>query len=239
MLDRGQVRIRGLDIVKKEVDRGRGVVVATAHFGNPEIAVQVGSSVGLDVFVLAEPLSPPSFAKLMTEIRTRFGVRYEDVGYSAVSNAIRHLRNGGVLAITCDRDIQGTGTLMPFFGEVTRLPLGAAELAARTGAALVPGYCRRIGGDFEIVFEQPIELAHDGAGKHDAVASSQELLRVAEGWIRSDPGQWMVLEQIWKPIPRRPSVSQKAPENGAASDGAATGNGATHAEPIEAEAIAE
>jgi KDO2-lipid IV(A) lauroyltransferase len=204
MLDK-EVDLYGIERVQEATKRGQGVVVATAHFGNPEIAVQVGALLGLDVLVLAEPLSPPSFDEMMTKMRTTFGVAYEDVSFSAVAHAIKHLRGGGVLAIICDRDIQGTGTPLPFFGEETPLPLGAVELAARTGALLIPGYSRRRGSKFDITFEEPIELEKTGDREADAVTNAKKLLKVAEGWIRSDPGQWMVLERIWKPkLPQLP-----------------------------------
>lgn len=206
---RKTVRLHGLENIKEATERGQGVVVATAHFGNPEIAVQVGAAVGLDVLVLAEPLSPPSFNEMMARLRSANGVRYEDVSFTSVANAIKHLRNGGVLAIICDRDIQGTGTPLTFFGEPAPLPLGAVELAARTGARLVPGYSRRTGKTFDITFEPPIELQKSGDRDRDAIVNAEALLRVAEGWIRSDPGQWMVLERIWKKPARQPSE----PEN--------------------------
>jgi KDO2-lipid IV(A) lauroyltransferase len=202
MVDK-MVRLHGLQHIKEATANGQGVVVATAHFGNPEVAVQVGAMVGLDVLVLAEPLSPPSFDELMTKLRSTNGVRYEDVSFSAVANAIKHLRNGGVLAIICDRDIQGTGTPVPFFGEETPLPLGAVELAARTGARLVPGFSRRTGKSFDVTFEPPVALQKTTDRDADAIVNATRLLRVAESWIRSDPGQWMVLERIWKePLPK-------------------------------------
>jgi KDO2-lipid IV(A) lauroyltransferase len=198
------VQLHGIKRVQEATKRSQGVVVATAHFGNPEIAVQVGAALGLDVLVLAEPLSPPSFDAMMTKMRTTFGARYEDVSFSAVANAIKHLRGGGVLAIICDRDIQGTGTPLPFFGEETPLPLGAVELAARTGALLVPGYCRRLGNSsFDLTFEEPLDLEKTGDRDADAITNAKKLLKRAESWISSEPGQWMVLERVWKTQPPR------------------------------------
>jgi phosphatidylinositol dimannoside acyltransferase len=195
------VRLHGFDILQDAIAEGRGVVVSTAHFGNPEMGVQVGAVLGLDVLILAEPLQPPAFAETMRELRSVFKPRYEEVGFGAVANAIRHLRKGGVLAITCDRDIQKNGTPLPFFGAVTRMPLGAVELAQRTGAALVPGYCMRVGGGgFDIYFEPPLKLCSTGDTRLDAKTNARKLLERAEAWIASDPGQWMVLERIWKPV---------------------------------------
>jgi lauroyl/myristoyl acyltransferase len=196
------VRLHGFDRLKSRLDAGQGVVVATAHLGNPEIAVQVGAILGINMLVLAEPLSPPAFADLMHRLRSTFKPRYVDVSFSAVAESLRHLRAGGCVAIACDRDIQEKGVALEFFGVETRLPLGAVELAARTGAELMPGYCHRAqDGGFDIYFEEPLNLVNTGRPKEDARANARLLLARAEAWITNDPGQWMPLERIWTPQP--------------------------------------
>ncbi len=209
-----QVRLHGLEQLKSRLDSGQGVVVATAHFGSMELAVQVGAIIGLDSLVLAEPLQPPAFADLMRRLRSTFGPRYEDVSFTTIMNSIRHLRGGGLLAIACDRDIQHNGELIEFFGVETRMPMGAAEIAARTGAALMPGYCRRAeDGGFDIYFEEPLELTDTGDSKQDALANTKKLLERVESWISADPGQWMPLEAIWPnkvPTQPEPLVKQSA-----------------------------
>jgi KDO2-lipid IV(A) lauroyltransferase len=193
-----EVRLHGFDRLRSRLDAGQGVVVATAHFGNMELAVQVGAILGLNMLVLAEPLQPPAFADHMRRLRSTFGPRYEDVGFGTIVNTLRHLRGGGVLAITCDRDIQHNGEPVEFFGVTTRLPLGAAQLASRTGAALMPAYCRRAADKgFDIYFEEPLELTDTGHAKQDALVNTLKLVQRAEAWIKADPGQWMPLERIW------------------------------------------
>lgn len=201
-----RVGLVGFDKMQALLAAGRGVIVGTAHYGNPEMAVQVAGVLGLDTLVLAEPLQPPSFAARMERIRNQFGIRYVDVGYGAIAECIRHARKGGVLAIAADRDIQGKGVPLDFFGAPTRVPLGAADLALRTGAALMPAYCKRVGDGFEVVFEDPLELVQTGHAKEDALANTRALFARFETWLREDPGQWMVLDRIWKPLP----VEQKA-----------------------------
>jgi KDO2-lipid IV(A) lauroyltransferase len=209
-----QVRLHNFDRLKSRLESGQGVVVATAHFGNMEIAVKIGAILGLNTLVLAEPLQPPAFANLMVKLRSSHGPRYVDVSFTAIMDALRHLRGGGLLAITCDRDIQHNGEPIEFFGVETRVPLGAAELAARTGAALMPGYCRRAEDEgFDIYFEEPLELVDTGDRKRDARVNTRRLLERAETWIAADPGQWMPLERIWQPAP----ASLPAPEKAAAN----------------------
>jgi KDO2-lipid IV(A) lauroyltransferase len=202
-----EMTVEGFERIEAAMAGGRGAVVATAHFGNPEIAVQISALLGLDVLVLSEPLNPPAFSDLVHRLRESRGMRYEEVGFKAIGHALAHLRRGGVLAITCDRDIQETGVRLPFFEVETRMPLGAAELAARTGAALVPAYCERVGSKYRVVFEDPIELVSTGRHKADAIANTKSMIERMERWIASDPGQWMVLERIWK----APSQTRREP----------------------------
>jgi KDO2-lipid IV(A) lauroyltransferase len=220
------VRLHGFDILEGAIAEGRGAIVATAHFGNPELGVQVGAILGLDILVLAEPLQPPAFAETMRDLRSAFKPRYEDVSFGAVANTIRHLRKGGVLAITCDRDIQHNGSPLSFFGADTRMPLGAIEFAQRTGAIIVPGYCVRNGAGFDLYFEPPLELCTTGNARADARTNARALLARVERWIASDPGQWMVLEQIWKPVkidvPEKRAVAGSGAAGGY-NDGASDG----------------
>ena len=209
-----RVKLTGYERLTSVLDSGRGVIVGTAHYGNPEIAVQVAGVLGLDVLVLAEPLEPPAFAAQMDRIRGQFGTKYIDVGFGAIADCIRHARKGGVLAIAADRDIQGKGVPIPFFGAPTRVPLGAADLAQRTGAALLPAYCKRVGDGFEVVFEEPLELVNTGRAKDDALTNTKALFARFEAWLREDPGQWMVLDRIWKPIPASEKASEPLVEAG-------------------------
>ena len=195
-----EIKIHGLEQLTEPTSRGQGVVVAAAHYGSPEMGAQAGALLGLDVLVMAEPLQPPAFAKAMHHMRTVHGARYENVSFSGMAGALRHLRAGGVLAMTCDRDIQKTGSPLTFFGETARMPLGAVELAARTGAVLVPGYSHRSGNRIDVFFDQPLELVNTGRPKEDALVNGAATLARIEPWIKKDPGQWMILERIWKPM---------------------------------------
>jgi lauroyl/myristoyl acyltransferase len=208
-LMRKEMRIIGFDKLKRKMAAGRGIVIATAHFGNPEVATQIGHLLGLNVLVLSEPLNPPAFSDLVHRLRESQGARFEEVGFKAIGKALAHLRAGGTVAVTCDRDIQGTGVPLRFFGTETLMPLGAAELAYRTDAVLAPAYCRRTRKGYDVVFEEPIESAKTGQRKLDAITTTKAMIERMEAWIRSGPGQWMVLERIWEDSGRLKEAREK------------------------------
>ena len=52
---------------------------------------------------------------------------------------LQALRDNRIVCLLSDRDIEGDGVEVDFFGERTTLPGGPATLALRTGATLRPG----------------------------------------------------------------------------------------------------
>ena len=44
-------------------------------------------------------------------------------------------------------------------------------------------------------------MVNTGNAKQDALTNTRALFARFEAWLREDPGQWMVLDRIWKPLP--------------------------------------
>ncbi len=202
----------GLDYVREAQAAGHGVVLASAHYANPEFAVQGLAAAGIKVFALVEPLEPPELVRLMRSLRAVHGHEYEPVSFGAIKKAISWLRGGGVVAILIDRDIQRRGVEIEFCGCAAKFPTGAVDLAMRTGAVVLPGWVRREGG-FKVraVIGPPMPLVITGDAGRDLRVNTANLLARFEKHLQQDPGQWSVLDRIWpddidaKPAaPRRP-----------------------------------
>jgi KDO2-lipid IV(A) lauroyltransferase len=193
------LQIDGLEHLAAAQDAGRGAVVASAHFGNPEMAVQGLSGKDFQFYALTEPLQPEQLSEFTHWLRSHHGHEYRTVGFGAIKEAIRRLKNGGLVAILIDRDVNGTGVPMMFCGAEARIPLGAVELALRTGADLIPCWTWRAPGyTFRARVDPPLELIRTGDFDADARANTRRLLALFECELRKDPGQWAVLERIWR-----------------------------------------
>jgi KDO2-lipid IV(A) lauroyltransferase len=192
------VDLRGIEYVREAQARGQGIVLASAHYANPEFAAQALAGIGLRVFALVEPLNPPELDRLMRGLRLKHGHRYEPVGFGAIKDAMLWLRKGGIVCILIDRDIQKRGIELELCGAKAKFPTGAADLALRTNAVLLPGWVRRTGG-FKIRADigPPLDLIRTGNHEQDVRVNSQRLLDVFECELKKDPGQWSVLEKIW------------------------------------------
>ncbi|HEY8173771.1 MAG TPA: lysophospholipid acyltransferase family protein, partial [Dehalococcoidia bacterium] len=188
----------GIEYIREAQAQGRGVVMASAHYANPEFAVQGLAAAGIKVFALVEPLQPPELGRLMWDLRRKHGHIYEPVSFGAVKNALAWLRNGGVIAILIDRDIQNHGVEINFLGEPARFPTGAADLAMRTNSVLLPGWVRREGGyRIHAVLGPPIEMDKTGHPDSDLRTNTAKLLALFEQHLRRDPEQWGVVDRIW------------------------------------------
>jgi KDO2-lipid IV(A) lauroyltransferase len=203
---REQLVLEGIEYLEDAQRSGRGAVLVSAHFGSPEMAVQGLAAAGFSIFGLTEPLQPPALSDFIHWLRSRHGHVYRTVSFGGVKEAMRRIRSGGLVALMLDRDVGGTGVPMQFCGAETHIPLGAVDLAMRTGADLIPAWAWRIGSfRFHARIGPPMQLVRTGDFDRDVRANAQRLLALFEGRLREDPGQRAVLEPIWQAKPRAPA----------------------------------
>lgn len=194
--------ITGIEHLFAAYDEGNGVILASAHLGNPELISYVMDTMSLDLLVLTEPLDPPRVNALVHRVRGRGRrVRYVPAGLHSVRATIEHLRAGGAAGLLIDRDVLRSGVPFPFFGAIASMPPGAVELARRTGAAFVVGSVLRTGaGRFRIDIERLPPVARTADREADVRAGMLEVVTALERAIRRDPGQWFVLSPVWPAI---------------------------------------
>jgi KDO2-lipid IV(A) lauroyltransferase len=178
------------------VQSGKGVVMLSAHFGNPELAGQGLIPCGVRMFALTEPVEP-RLQRLMDGIRSSQGHEFGPVSVGNVKKVIKTLRSGGVVALMGDRDIQGPRERLPFLGQETLMPTGPIEVALRTGATVIPSFSARRGRRLYACMEPPLELEQTGDMARDVKRGELLFLERFEKRLRAEPGQWAVLEKVW------------------------------------------
>ncbi|MFQ5934705.1 MAG: lysophospholipid acyltransferase family protein, partial [Dehalococcoidia bacterium] len=104
-----RLTIHGWHHLEEALGRGRGVVLASAHMGNMDMAVQVIQARSINLTILSEVLEPLAFHRLNRRLRECHGISLLSVTYSGLKEAMRRLRRGEVVAIACDRAIQESG----------------------------------------------------------------------------------------------------------------------------------
>jgi lauroyl/myristoyl acyltransferase len=173
------------------------VILASLHLGNVETLLQVPSLYPhMRFMMLVEKMANPGILRIITELRGSLGV--DIVTTDELRRLLKRLKENGVVALACDRDVTGSGTLVEFFGRPARLPDGPVRLAARTGAALIPATgWREAGGQFRVRIAPALELAASGDADADACLNLRRLTGWLEQMIRERPGQWMAFYPVW------------------------------------------
>jgi lauroyl/myristoyl acyltransferase len=190
--------IRGLEHVDAARALGRGVVAATAHLGSVSLAGQLLPALGYEMLGLLEPIQPPEVFEFFARQRTAGGARLMQVGPAALRELLLGLRRNAILGIVTDRDIDGTGPMVPFFDAPTRFPDGVASLSLRTGAPILIAIpTRRPDGRFDALFEPlpPVRLIGDR--KEDVLLLTRAVAKRLEYHIASHPEQWTVFQKRW------------------------------------------
>lgn len=189
--------VEGLDHWYEAYDQGCGLIVCSAHLGNPEFFSRAVGQLGFDLLVLTEPLEPPRVHRLVHEARSAPGARFVPVGLGAVRESIAHLKRGGVLAVLGDRDVLRNGRPTVFFGERARLPSGAVELSLRTGAPILPAFVTRADGRYRVHIDPAFHVRKTGDHEADIEVGMRQVAAALEAGIRRAPDQWFPLQPVW------------------------------------------
>jgi Kdo2-lipid IVA lauroyltransferase/acyltransferase len=191
------VRCEGMEHYDAAIRAGRGVLFATAHLGNWELSAFAHALFRSPMEVVVRPLDNPLIDALVERRRALSGNR--PIAKQEAARAIlKALKANQAVGILIDQNsAPEAGVFVDFFGVPACAPVGFAKLAARSGAAVIPGFAlwseqeRR----YVLRFYPAVPMTGDAAS--DTQAIQTQLERV----IREYPEQWLWIHRRWKTRP--------------------------------------
>jgi KDO2-lipid IV(A) lauroyltransferase len=190
--------VDGLQHLHEGSATGRGTILALPHIGSWEYGGAFLATQDLPMTAVAERIEPPALFDYFVEQRAAMGLTIVPLDQKSGGTLLSTLREGGLVGLLCDRDIEGTGIEVEFFGERTTMPAGPATLALRTGATLCTGAVYSgPGRDHRAVVEAPLDITRTGPLRKDVARLTQEIATRLEGLIRRAPEQWHVFQPLW------------------------------------------
>lgn len=191
--------VEGLETLFEAYDEGRGVLLLSAHLGNPEMFATLLPTLGLPTAIFTEPLTQPRVHALIKATRERDGAQMLALDAAGLRAALAQLRCGAVLGGLADRDVLGTGKPYTFFGERAAMPDGMISMALRSNAAVVVGWVTRTKpGRYAAVVERVTLPEPSGDRQYDLQAAQYAYVNVLEHAIVRTPGQWFALTPVWR-----------------------------------------
>ena len=193
------IQFDGLNRLQEARNRGKGVLVITAHSGPWELSLLITALRFEPVYVVARPLDNPRLDDLVTALRERGGnqvIRKRD----AVQAILQALRRGKTVAILIDQHVaEREGVVVPFFGRPASTAYAPALIAMRSGAAVLPAVGMQQGrAQYRVAFGEEVPVRRSGDLRADLAENTARFTAAIEAFIRKHPEEWFWVHRRWK-----------------------------------------
>lgn len=208
---KNRFEFEGTEILDQVFARGKGLVFAISHFGSWEYLAFLPFLRAYPCSVIVRDIRNPYIFKWIQRLREQTQL-HPIPKVNSAKTILKRLKENQLVAILIDQWAGKDGLWEKFFGHPTSTTPIPAKLAARTGAAIVPGYCIRVApGRYKIIIRP--ELLVDTSEENFEQKTTVRLNQLLEEEILKRPGQWMWGHQRWKPVERYRKIISSAAVN--------------------------
>lgn len=189
-----RVNIEGREHLEEALGEGKGAIIAGGHIGNWELMLVALARAGFPCYSIVTEQSMPRTNELIFSLRRKMGLGLIQKSGFGLRKSYEVLSENSVLLVMMDQYGGEKGLEVEFFGSKTSTAKGAAYLAQRTGAPLLPVSIRPRGrGYYSVVVKEA--LAVEGREIHDIL---RDLNSHLEDEIRLAPMEWLSPTRRWR-----------------------------------------
>jgi len=209
--------IIGLNNLDNALEKGRGVILVTAHLGNWEVGGLKLASMGYKVQAIMREQSQKRINEYLVREREKYGLklivkpvplylRLKERGMvfkdeSADKKIKAALARNEIVAMVADQNGGKRGLIIDFMGFPASTVAGPAVYARKTGACILPGFIFRQGRyRFRIVFEPALVPDNHEDDEDFLKAEMQRINTIIERNIHERPEQWLWVHRRWEPV---------------------------------------
>ena len=191
--------------ISEALSQGKGVILLSAHIGNWEI---IGN-------LLSDRISANTYAVLLDNEKPEIKEVFKEVTKSRrfitinISNNIldviiqikEALKNNGIVCFLADRFISSSKTKLQFFGEEAVFPTGPFEIAAITGAPILPVFTVKDSMTHFTAKAYP-SITFEGITRNNRNEHIKEAMKSfisnMESEAKKHPYQWFNFFDVWE-----------------------------------------
>ena len=191
------IRYEGLENFQRAHSLGKGVLVATGHFGNWELSAFAHAYLTAPMHIVVRPIDNARIDALV-EHRRELSGNCAIAKKDAARGILRALAAGDAVGVLIDQNTTpDQGVFIDFFGVKACAGSAFVKLAHHSGAAVVPGYALWSEKEERYVlhFEPAVEMTGD------VLEDTQRVHARLEAAIRKYPDQWLWIHRRWKTRP--------------------------------------
>lgn len=183
------------------LERGKGVILVTGHFGNWEIgSMLVGNLLRLPLTIVAMTEADPTVNRIRLEIRELMRAETIEVrqSFDTPLQIRRCLADNRIVAMLVDRHYGKDRIAVTLFGRPAWFLRTPFLMAQVTGAALLPCSVERVGADrFRAFPGEPVFVATDIPRDEALARAAQDVAAAIEARVRAHPEYWYHFYRYW------------------------------------------
>jgi KDO2-lipid IV(A) lauroyltransferase len=191
------VTCHNISKIDKALDKGKGVIFLTAHYGNWELLSLIGAILGYPSVVLARRQKFYKLNRLLNEYRTRKGCIVVEKGFST-RELFKALKTNKCIGILADQNPGKSGVLTKFFTNFVPTPRGFFEIAERCNATILPVFLKR-----KNIFYHELIIHDEFDLKKEKEKNFYIYNKLLQYYISNSPQQWLWFHKRWKYSPNQ------------------------------------
>ncbi|MCZ6646183.1 MAG: lysophospholipid acyltransferase family protein [SAR324 cluster bacterium] len=207
----GWLHVENEQALREAHAEGKGVILITGHIGNWELVCRAADLLRLPLHVVVRGIVNTRLNDFVVRNRLSEFVQVVERGTAQTARQLlKCLKQGDVLVVAIDHDVDVSSVFVDFFGIPANTPRVAASLALRNGVPVVAGFDRRrTDGSHQFSFKRLPPPKNAGNDAEGVRRYTQFMIDAIEAHIRACPEQWTWNHRRWK---RRPGEGKPAQE---------------------------
>ncbi len=192
------VQIDGFHHYIEAKNKGKGVIILTAHLGNWEIIPKAFWSYGYCINAVVRPLDNPYLDRIVQGWRRKNGMVVLNKR-TDVHRIMKLLREGETVGFLMDQNtVEQDAVFVDFFGQKAATHKGLAVLALRSGATVLPVFMIRTPSGHRMTIEKPLEIVRTPSHRDAIVSNTALFTSTIESVVTRYPEQWLWIHRRWK-----------------------------------------
>ncbi len=195
-----QVQVEGLEYLEAAYAEGKGVIMATGHYGNWELLGATVALHGYPMLSITRKQNNSHMDKAINEFREMVG---QQVTYNRGKHGLlaisRMLKEKNLLGVLFDQDTNDDGVELDLFGKRSIIPMGAAALSRIYGSPILPIFMHNNDdGTCCAKIYPPLYTQKTGDKQRDFYQVTRKLVDILEMEIINHPEMWFWVHDRWK-----------------------------------------
>jgi KDO2-lipid IV(A) lauroyltransferase len=192
-----RLNVEGIENLDEVLKDGNGAVLVSLHFGHWDFGATEIASRGYPVNGVVHHTCSPRVNNFVDKLRSMSNMK-TIAARDGITQMIHRLRKNEIIAMLIDKPNHGRRVKVKLCGSSTVVPTGAAVLALRTGAKIIPsGAVRLPDNTIHIILGKQISFQRTNDLNRDIQVLMQMVWHELERLVREYPEQLYIFHRLW------------------------------------------